>query len=190
MDVVLQFLYRVQIWFVCRTFQVLPEKISLGTLEKYGIRIKSAHHTGSEGQHQPRSCSHQNHCYIGYTSTRWQHDCWLTVQTLYAIYSDTSANEDNSFRNHSLAETWFPTNPVGLVGLPYVMWSAHFFVTHIQTEKISCWNGPTVLVCCFMLARASTKTFVSRVRKTAKKIFVSRKIRYQGHSFAEVSLYV
>ena len=26
-------------------------------------------------------------------------------------------------------------NPVGLVGLPYVMWSAHFFVTHIQTEK-------------------------------------------------------
>jgi hypothetical protein len=24
-------------------------------------------------------------------------------------------------------------NPVGLVGFPYVMWSAHFFVTHIQT---------------------------------------------------------
>jgi len=69
------------------------------------------------------------------------------------------------------------TNPVGLVCLPYVMWSAHFFVTHIQTEKISSWNGPTVHVCCFMLARASTKTFVSRVRKTAKKIFVSRKIR-------------
>jgi hypothetical protein len=56
-----------------------------------------------------------------------------------------------------------------LVGLPYVMWSAHFFVTHIQTEKISSWNGPTVHFCCFMLARASTKTFVSRVRKTAKK---------------------
>ena len=81
-------------------------------------------------------------------------------------------------------------NPVGLVGLPYVMWSAHFFVTHIQTEKISSWNGPTVHFCCFMLARASTKTFVSRVRKTAKKIFVSRKIRYQGHSLAEVSLYM
>ena len=61
-------------------------------------------------------------------------------------------------------------NPVGLVGLPYVMWSAHFFVIHIQTEKISSWNGPTVHVCCFMLARASTKTFVSRVRKTAKNI--------------------
>jgi len=48
-----------------------------------------------------------------------------------------------------------------LVGLPCVMWSAHFFVTHIQTEKISSWNGPTVHVCCFMLAHASTKTFVS-----------------------------
>ena len=54
-------------------------------------------------------------------------------------------------------------NPVGLVCLPYVMWSAHFFVTHIQTEKISSCNGPTVHVCCFMLARASTKTFVSRI---------------------------
>ena len=54
-------------------------------------------------------------------------------------------------------------NPVGLVGLPYVMWSAHFFVTYIQTEEISSWNGPTVHVCCFMLARASTKTFFSRI---------------------------
>jgi len=43
------------------------------------------------------------------------------------------------------------------VCLPYVMWSAHFFVTHIQTEKISSWNGPTVHVC------ATTKTFVSRI---------------------------
>jgi len=56
------------------------------------------------------------------------------------------------------------------------------------TELLS-WKGPTVHVCCFMLARASTKTFVSRVQKTAKRIFVSRKIRYQGHSLAEVSLY-
>ena len=40
-----------------------------------------------------------------------------------------------------------------------------------------------------LLARASTKTFVSRIRKTAKKIFVRRKIHYQGHSLAEVSLY-
>jgi hypothetical protein len=44
-----------------------------------------------------------------------------------------------------------------------------FLCTHIQTEKISSWNGPTVHICCFMLARASNKTFVSRVRKTAKK---------------------
>ena len=66
-------------------------------------------------------------------------------------------------------------NPVGLVGLPYVMWSAHFVVTHIQTEKISSWNGPTVHVCCFMLARASTKTFVSRVRKAAKKSSLAEK---------------
>jgi len=63
------------------------------------------------------------------------------------------------------------------------MWSAHFFVTHIQTEKISSWNGPTIHVCCFMLACASTKTFVSRVRKTAKKSslaekFVSRVTRW------------
>ena len=36
------------------------EKCSLGTPERYGIRIKSAHDTGTEGQHQPRSCSHQN----------------------------------------------------------------------------------------------------------------------------------
>ena len=27
--------------------------------------------------------------YITYTSTQWQHDCWLTVQTLYAIYIPT-----------------------------------------------------------------------------------------------------
>ena len=37
------------------------------------------------------------------------------------------------------------------------------------TELLS-WNGPTVHVCCFMLARASTKTFVSRVQKTAKNL--------------------
>ena len=50
------------------------------------------------------------------------------------------------------------------------------------------WNGPTVHVCCFMLARASTKIFVSRIHirypspKTAKKSslaenFVSRVTR-------------
>ena len=51
-------------------------------------------------------------------------------------------------------------------------------------------NGPTVHVCCFMLTRASTETFVSRIhirwpspKKTAKKSslaekFVSRTTRY------------
>jgi len=28
---------------------------------------------------------------------------------------------------------------------------------------LSSWNGPTIHVCYFMLARASTKTFVSRI---------------------------
>ena len=43
------------------------------------------------------------------------------------------------------------------------------------TELLS-WNGPTVHVCCFMLARASTKTFVSRVqKKTAKKSSLTEK---------------
>ena len=42
------------------------------------------------------------------------------------------------------------------------------------TELLS-WNGPTVYVWCFMLARASTKTFVSRVQKTAKKSSLAEK---------------
>ena len=44
---------------------------SMGTLEKYGIQIKSAHDTGTEEHQQPRSCSHQNH-YV--TSGIQQHD--------------------------------------------------------------------------------------------------------------------
>ena len=42
------------------------------------------------------------------------------------------------------------------------------------------WNGPTVHVCCFMLARASTKTFVSRVPKTAKKYSLAEKFVSRG----------
>ena len=38
------------------------------------------------------------------------------------------------------------------------------------------WNGPTVHVCCFMLARVSTKTFVSRVQETAKKSSLAGKL--------------
>ena len=45
------------------------------------------------------------------------------------------------------------------------------------------WNGPTVRVCCFMLARASTKTFVSRVQKTTEEIFFVSRV-------AKVSLYM
>ena len=41
------------------------------------------------------------------------------------------------------------------------------------------WNGPTVHVCCFMLARASTKTFVSRVKKNSEK-----KLRQPKNSLA------
>ena len=55
-DIVLQFLHRVRIWFIYRTLQLSPEKF-----ETYGIRIKSAHNTGTEGHHQVRNCSHQNH---------------------------------------------------------------------------------------------------------------------------------
>jgi len=33
-------------------------------------------------------------CYIGYTSTWWQHDCWLTVQTHHA-HIHTNARENN-----------------------------------------------------------------------------------------------
>jgi len=40
---------------------------SVGTLEKYDIQIKSAHDTGTERQHQPCSCSHQNHYVISAT---------------------------------------------------------------------------------------------------------------------------
>ena len=89
-------------------------------------------------------------------------------------------------------------NPVGLVGLPYAMQSAHFFVTHIQTEKISSWNGPTVHVCCFMLARLSTKhslheyIFVSRVQKTAKKSSLAEKFdsRVTRQPRCHLSIYI
>jgi len=33
--------------------------------------------------------------------------------------------------------------------------------TLVFNQGTSSWNGPTVHVCCFMLAHASTKTFVS-----------------------------
>ena len=42
------------------------------------------------------------------------------------------------------------------------------------------WNGPTVHVCCFILERSSTKTFVSRVQKTAKKNLLQPKNSLAG----------
>ena len=41
------------------------------------------------------------------------------------------------------------------------------------------WNGPTVHVCCFMLARASTKTFVSRIHIGQQRQKNSEKILRQ-----------
>ena len=50
------------------------------------------------------------------------------------------------------------------------------FLCHTHTDgKDKLLEWPTVHVCCFMLARASTKTFVSRVRKTAKKSSLAEK---------------
>ena len=86
-------------------------------------------------------------------------------------YSDTSANEDNSFRNHihqtksSLAETsrCLERKQPSRVGVSPLCGVVSSFLCQTQTEKISSWNGPTVHVCCFMLVCASTKTFVSRI---------------------------
>jgi len=81
-------------------FKVSPEKISLPPTagrgrEKFFFRdiwkvryknqIRTRYRnwrTTSATQLQPS----KSLCYIGYTSTRWQHDCCLTVQTLNAIY--------------------------------------------------------------------------------------------------------
>ena len=51
--------------------------------------------------------------------------------------------------------------------IPQLMKIIRFRITFvsrnvIQMEKISSWNGPTDHICCFMLACASTKTFVSQ----------------------------
>ena len=55
-----------------------------------------------------------------------------------------------------------------------------------MTEKISFWNGRTVHVCCFMLARASTKTFVSRlhIRQPNPKSSEKKKLRQPKNSLA------
>jgi hypothetical protein len=80
------------------------------------------------------------------------HSVWPMFSAVY-LFSDTSANEDNSFRNHirhpksSLAET------------------------HTDgKDKFQEWPDCSCLLL-YVSARASTKTFVSRVRKkTAKNL--------------------
>ena len=51
-------------------------------------------------------------------------------------------------------------------------------------------NGFFIDIISFRSHSLAESIFVSQVRETAKKIFVSRKIRQQGHSLAEVSLYI
>ena len=94
---------------------------------------------------------------------RFSQDTVIPRLTKIVLSGITFVSRNVMLSGVSLLAVSNANNPVGLVGLPYVMWSAHFFVTHIQTEKISSWNGPTVHICCFILARTSTKTFVSRI---------------------------
>jgi len=55
-------------------------------------------------------------------------------------------------------------NPVGLVCLPYVMWSAHFFVNTHRDGKDKLLERPDrSCLLLYVSARASTKTFVSRI---------------------------
>jgi hypothetical protein len=57
-------------------------------------------------------------------------------------------------------------------------------------EKISSWNGLTVHVCCFMLARASTETFVSRVQKTAKKSSLAGSLVSRGITVLAIEMMI
>jgi len=87
------------------------ENFSLRTVEKYGIRIKSAHDTGTEG-HQPRSCSHQNH-YV--TSGVSQHDDSTTVDscsnTLRNIHTNGRENITRT-RTKRKAGYFFVAHPI------------------------------------------------------------------------------
>jgi hypothetical protein len=108
---------------------------------------------------------------IIHLSRRWRQmfltDIYTVIPRLTKIIRSGIAFVSRNVISHRLSDVSLlavsNVNPVGLVGLPYVMRSAHFFVTHIQTEKISSWNDPTLHVCCSMLARSSTKTLVSRI---------------------------
>ena len=50
------------------------------------------------------------------------------------------------------------------------------------------WNGPTVHVCCSMLARAFTKTFVSRIHIRQPSPKKRKNLRQPKHFFSRVTL--
>jgi len=116
------------------------------------------------------------------------HVILLNWKYVHNVFTTLLPNFQSLFKVSLLFFSSWHTHQPSRVGVSPLCDVVSSFLCHTQTEKISSWNGPTVHVCCFMLVSASTKTFVSRVRKTAKKI-VSWKICQQGHLLAEVSLY-
>jgi hypothetical protein len=94
------------------------------------------------------ACIREGEIYAAYRIFASRHNC--TYSDTKIIRSGITLVSRNAISHRlsgvSLLAVSNVNNPVGSVCLPYVMRSAHFFVTHIQTEKISSWNGPTVHV--------------------------------------------
>jgi len=114
--------------------------------EKYGIRIKSTHDTETERQHQPRSLQpSQSLCYIRCTSTWWQHNCSLTVQTLYAIYILTPKRISGHVQNGRRANFSWPILYIYVYiffGPTWAMASSFFrFLEHTQ-RRITVGRNP------------------------------------------------
>ena len=108
--------------------------------------------------------------HLTWSSLLPQRPCWTDyLQNFFWVTCKSYSNRLRSWLSF-----------VGSTVIPWLMKiirSGITFVSRnmIQTEKISSWNGLTIHVCCLMLARASTKTFISRVRKTAKKSSLTEK---------------
>ena len=93
----------------------------------------------------------------------------LTLLVLYdvmvlLVYILVHATEGFTLKQTFKSKTFYITAIPRLTkiirsGITFVSRNLHY----PKREKISSWNGPTVQVCCFMLARASTKTFVSQI---------------------------
>jgi len=66
--------------------------------------------------------------YIGYTSTWWQHDCWLIVQTLYAIDILTPERISQGHVQNGKAGYLFVAHPVFLT------------VTYVRNKQMT--GGP------------------------------------------------